>query len=84
MLGVEMMLKQAGIDIPKAIKDFEDLKAGVLKTLGNIEARLQGIEKRQEEIWKTITEQPQPQTPPQQPLAPKLLNMPQQPQPVNQ
>jgi phage-related minor tail protein len=58
--GLEMMLKSMGIDVGKAITDFEELKKGVTNTLTSIDTRLASIEKRQEEIWQKLQQQTQP------------------------
>ncbi|SRR5258708_933822 len=66
MNGMEMMMKSFGIDPARIMKDFADLKDGVIKSLGSIDTQLkaiaqaqiticnhiEAIEKRQEELWQ--------------------------------
>lgn len=49
MMGMEMVMKQLGIDPKKIMEDFSELKSGVTATLETINARLQRIEENQ---WK--------------------------------
>jgi len=81
--GIEMMLKSAGIDVEKITADFTTLKDGVIDTLKSVDAKLQRIEERQQEIlWQIQKAQSQPlivQQPPNQPLVSLQAN-PLQPQ----
>lgn len=79
--GIEMLLKSAGLDITKVMADFTTLKDGVIQTLKSIEGKLENIEKRQEEIWTKLQQQPNMQPPAQQP--PAVQNQPQTLPPAN-
>lgn len=63
--GIEMLLKSAGLDLNKVMADFTSLKDGVIQTLKSIEGKLENIEKRQEEIWTKLQQQPNMQPQPQ-------------------
>lgn len=80
--GIEMMLKGAGINIKKITEDFTALKDGVLETLKRIDAKLERIEKTQEEIiaWQTQqSNKPQPQPLQVQPQPAPLMTRPANP-----
>lgn len=67
MMGMEMVMKQLGIDPKKIMEDFSELKSGVTATLETINARLQRIEENQ---WKVQNGQPitPPSPSPSQPM----------------
>ena len=94
MTGIEMMLKGAGIDIPKLVSDFKTLQDVVIQTLQRIDARLQHLEAMTEDLWKAqqpYKPMPQAQPPAEQPPAqqpqnskPVLQLVPQNQQPQKQ
>lgn len=87
--GIEMMLKSLGIDPKKIMADFETLMNTVQSEQKNINAKLDRIEKRQDELCSMVkaalrmssqlqlVQPPQTQPPPQQEQPPEQ-NQPQQ------
>ena len=63
MNGMEMLLKQLGIDPGKIVADFTSLKDGVTETLKAIDARLTRMEIQQQEIRQWQMNQSQPPQP---------------------